>query len=125
MAKQNQKANKNPAWVWILRIAIFGTLAVVMVLAVMDYHLKNQASETGVIWRDLLKKANQQDIPRLPEAQLAKSLIGSPDVVKVESPSQNIYTWKGPFRKYQITVNFEPGGSRLVEDIRGPGDDEE
>ncbi len=125
MAKQKQKAGKRSTRDWIVRMAIFGTLAVVLVLAVLDYRMKSQASETGVVWRDLLNKSNAQDIPRLPEGQLTESLIGSPDVEKREDPDQNIYTWKGPFRKYEITVTFEAGGSRVVESIRGPGDDEE
>ncbi len=113
-------ANSKPAGSktrdWVIRTVIFGALGVVLVLAVLDYQKKTEATETGVAWRDLLSAANEEDLPL---AQLQDSIQGSPEVA--ESKGQNVYTWKGQFRSYVIKVNFDARfPAKTVDDIEGP-----
>jgi hypothetical protein len=101
---------------WVIRGVIFGVLAVVLVLAFLDYQKKTQATETGVAWRELLSAANEDDLPL---EKLEGSIQGSPEVA--ESKGQNVYTWKGQFRSYVITVNYDDRfAAKTVDDIEGP-----
>lgn len=120
MAQQKPSGNKTRDW--IIRIVIFATLGVVLGLAYMDYRTKKQAEQTGMAWREMLKDANADDIAQLPLEKLREGMHGSPEVT--EKSQQNVYTWNGTFRDYVITVSYDKGGSKPVQEISGPGEDD-
>lgn len=112
------KAAGNKTRDWIIRIVIFGALGVILVLAVLDYQAKTQATETGAAWRGLLSEANEKHASDLPLEKLKDSMKGSPEIT--ENTGQNVYTWKGPFRSYAITVNYDSRSpAKAVDDIDG------
>jgi hypothetical protein len=113
-----QKAGANKTRDLIIRVVVFGTLAVVLVLAYMDYRVKQQATQTGKAWRDLLTEANANHAADLPVDKLKESMQGSPEVS--EKDHQNVYTWKGSFRSYAIRVNYDRSLVKAVTDIEGP-----
>lgn len=120
MADQTPKGSKTRDW--ILRIVIFGTLAVVLALAIMDFQVKKQAEQTGIAWREQLKQANASEFARLPLEKLAESIQGTPELT--ENEKQNIYTWNGTFRKYVITVSYFDYSGKPVDEISGPGEND-
>ena len=103
---------------WIIRIAIFGVLGVVLVLALLDNRVKSQATETGKTWRETFKADQAKEFPQLTVEELEKEMQGSPE--KDGGENKNVYTWKGSFREYAITVNHDGGNQKLVQEIDGP-----
>ena len=109
---------------WIIRIVIFGALGVVLVLALLDYQAKTQATETGEAWRNLLTESNEGGDSELPLDTLKDSMKGSPEVS--ETKGQNVYTWKGQFREYAITVSYDARfPEKPITSIEGPGESAE
>jgi hypothetical protein len=105
---------------WIIRSVVFGALGVVLVLAVLDYQAKTQAQDTSDAWDKLLNEANAENASDVPLEKLKDGMKGSPEVT--ESQGQNVYTWKGPFRKYVVTVTYDPQTpSKSVDSIEGIG----
>jgi hypothetical protein len=120
VAKEKPTGNKTRDL--IIRIVIFGALGVVLVLAVLDYRIKQQATNTGAAWRELLKEANENDVARLHVEALQEGIEGSP--VLSENQGQNVYTWKGTFREYVIKVEHDNRLNKAVQEITGPGEDD-
>lgn len=104
---------------WIVRIVIFSVLGVILIMAILDYQAKTQATETGIAWRKLLTEANEKGASDLPLAKLNDSIKGSPEVT--ENQGQNVYTWEGQFRSYAITVHYDVrSAAKAVDEIEGP-----
>lgn len=125
MAK-NKKLNKNKSRDWMIRIAIFGLLGVVLVLALLDYQTKNQAIETSQAWMKMVDDSKaDEDKAFVLVKDLQDNIRGTPEVVKEKADDGKthlVYTWKGIFRKYVVTVESETGGDNsIVDRVHGLG----
>lgn len=119
----DKKKGGNKTRDWVIRIVIFGVLGVVLILAVLDYRAKQQATETGETWLETFKADKQKDFPNLTVDELEKDMQGSPE--KDEAEEKNVYTWKGIFREYVITVKHDGGNKKLVLEIIPLGNQDE
>jgi len=122
-----QKASANKTRDWIIRIAVFGVLGVVLVLALLDYRAKQQATATSTAWSELLKEANEENNGILQVKTLEENMQGTPVRTEKENGPQDtdlIYRWDGTFRDYVVTVKAtSPSDAANVNTIEGPGED--
>ena len=117
------------AGAWIFRLILFGVLAVLLVLAGLDWRAKSQSEETYKAWDAQLEAAEKEEKDvKLTDLAAPK---GSPVISKEETSKHTVssthtYTWKGMLREYPIAVTVqhvspsekEKGESPIVESIR-------
>jgi hypothetical protein len=119
------KTAKSPA-VLITRIVVFGALAVLLVLAGLDYRAKNSAQATADAFRKAIDDNPEVEILK---SQLTPLIQGSPAVSaadpsasgsKVVGVTGEAFTWKGILRNYTVYVGYGTGDDPSVENINGP-----
>ena len=105
----------------VIRIVVFGVLAIVLVFALLDYRAKSAASATSVAWVDAVGK-NEEVMLRL---DLAQHIVGDPKVESKVVPegTEETYTWPGIFRDYQVIVTLSKSvqpEDAIVMSVVGP-----
>ena len=110
----------------LVRVVVWGTLAVVVLLGASDMRLKRAAEGTRDAW--LKAKADENSRNKdLRQSQLAAHVQGSPTVSTAPTKKHRLavsvttYVWDGFFRDYQIDVYLGLGKDPSVEIIDGPG----
>lgn len=120
----------------IVRVAVYGVLVVVLILALIDYFAKKKATDTVTAWREAKKSADavveEKDLKEMKESELESLVVGNPsketitvsgrEQARTRSKEKVIYDWGGIFRSYKATVYIGPGSHRPVEEIFGPGE---
>ena len=126
-AKKSARKPQNPAREWIIRGVVFGTLGLLLVLALLDFRAKQAATNTSKAWRAALTAVGEHE--ELTKSKFEQIPIqGSPVVTTVNSDrrqlvmSINTYVWNGVFRSYTVKVHFGMGNNPSVENIEGPGE---
>jgi hypothetical protein len=111
---------------WIIRGIVFGVLGNFLVLALLNFRVRQQASSTAEAWRFALRaKGEDGDLTR---SELRKIPInGSPEIASVKSEVRSMdanlvdtYTWKGTLQTFKVKVSFGLGEDPAVEQIEGP-----
>ena len=118
------------------RIVLWCVLVVLVVLAFLDFRTKSAAQETG---DDLRSALRENPIGTdLKASELGKYIQGEPTRETIENVPREmldklpqdlrllvstaaVYTWKGIFREYKVTVFFGLGSDPPVEAVEGPG----
>ena len=116
---------------WVIRGVVFGVLAVLLVLALLDFQTKRAATNTAGAWRAAMK-AKPVD-SELTKSEFGKVLVqGRPAIASgpagpnsFAAKTVDSYTWSGIFRRYEVKVYFGLGADPTVEAITGPGGDAE
>jgi len=123
VAKQKDKAG-DPVRDLVIRIAIFGVLGVVLVLALLDFRAKNQATKTATAWNALLDEANENSAGVLHVDKLPAAIVGSPEKTTktdVLGLTQLVYTWNGTLRYYKVfVIASSEDDTGTIEEIKGP-----
>ncbi len=104
-------------------------LAVLLVLALMEFQTKQAATGTAAAWRAAMK-AKPVDA-ELTKSEFGKVIVqGRPTTVSGPAETNSFaaktvetYTWSGVFRQYVVKVYFGLGADPTVEAITGPGAD--
>jgi hypothetical protein len=127
-SKESSKksSTNNAARDWIIRGAVFGVLAILLVLALLDYQTKQAAAATATGWRDAVR--SKDEMQELKKSEFKKLAVkGSPTITSFQSETRSIdsnsidtYSWKGIFRTYNVRVSFGLGNDPSVESIEGP-----
>ena len=105
--KKSTKTKKTGPATLIIRIVVFGTLGVLLVLALIDNRAKNAAQTSYNNLTDAIDEAGEAD---LHEADLEKYITGKPTRTKTPlegSPraiSVVTLKWSGIFREFWIKV---------------------
>jgi hypothetical protein len=115
---------------WIIRGIVFGGLALLLVLALLDFQAKTAAQKTADAWHAALKSKTEEQ--ELTKSEFSKIPVqGSPQMVSEQAgPNQfaaktlETYTWSGTFRKYTVKVFVGMGADPSIESIQGPGDEQ-
>lgn len=124
--KSTKPTPKNQMTGWIIRGVVFGALAVLLVLALLDFQAKQAATGMATVWRDAVQK--QGETSDLRKSEFDKiPLRGNPSTssAKAEANSYaavtvNTYTWKGTFRSYIVKVYVGMGSDPAIEHVEGP-----
>jgi hypothetical protein len=111
---------------WIIRGLVFGVLAILLVLALLDYQSKQAAAATATGWREAVR--SKDEMHELKKSEFKKLTVqGSPTISSFQSATRSIdadsvdtYSWKGIFRTYSVKVSFGMGNDPSVESIEGP-----
>lgn len=111
---------------WTIRGAVFGVLAILLVLAWLDYQSKQAAASTATGWREAVR--SKDEMHELKKSEFKKLAVnGSPAISSFQSATRSIdansvdtYAWKGIFRTYSVKVSFGLGDDPPVESIEGP-----
>lgn len=111
---------------WIIRGVIFGGLAILLVVALLDFQAKSAATGAAQAWRDALKaKDEKQDLRKSEFDRIP--VKGSPAVTTARAEqnsyaavSVTTYVWKGTFRTYTVKVFIGLGEDPAIEHIEGP-----
>jgi len=127
-SKPSKTSKKSPRDL-IIRTVVFGSLAVVLVAALLDFRAKQAAQTTGDIWRKALSsKSVDQDFLKSELSKLTPQ--GTPQIVSGQagqnpfgSQTVDTYTWSGTFRDYVVKVYFALGTDPAVDGIEGPGEE--
>jgi hypothetical protein len=123
-AVDEKKKGKSSSATLIVRILIFGGLAVLLVLALLDYRMKHSAQGTAAAIQSAMKAKPVTDDLKLSEVPAL--IVGSPVIESAplsESPdagSRQTMTWKGIFRTYRVNLDYTGGDDPIVETIDGP-----
>jgi hypothetical protein len=128
-AGEGKAARKGSRRDWIIRGVVFGTLAVFLVLALLDYRAKNSAVKTYETWQATLKERNDKGTELFSDDLLGLA-TGSPTVEEKGQLSDGMrhgqslrrYVWSGVFRKYPIEVYIDRGLKPSVAEIVPPSD---
>lgn len=128
-SETNKAPNKSPRDM-IIRGVVFGGLAILLIVALLDFQAKQAAQSTGDGWRDAVKsKGEDQDVLKSEFSKL--SVKGSPQIESREAGENSFaaktlttYTWQGIFRSYVVKVYFGLGADPPVDAIEGPGEDQ-
>lgn len=124
MAKKSEKS-RSPATL-ITRIVVFGALALLLVLALLDFNAKKSAQGTADAFRNAIDGNPEGEILK---SQLQPLIQGSPAVSaadpqavgsKVVGVTGEAFTWKGILRNYTVYVGYGTGDDPSVENINGP-----
>jgi hypothetical protein len=111
----------------IVRLVVFGTLAVLLVLAFLDYRAKQAFTKTTEAFRDAIQQQVKGDVLK---SQLKPLIQGSPTIASVDpkstkelelAASGERYVWKGILRNYTLLLGYGPGDDPPVE-IVAPAD---
>ncbi len=130
MAKsKTAKDTKSATRDWIIRGVVFGGLAVLLVLALLDFRSKHAAQATSDAWRAAIR-ANGEDVELL-KSEFGKIPVqGSPQLVSNPAGANpygartlETYTWSGIFRSYSVRVFVGAGANPPIESVEGPGED--
>lgn len=125
--KSGKKPAQNAMRDWIIRGVVFGTLGILLVVALLDFQAKQAATKTSEAWRAALTSVGEhQDLSKSKFDQIP--IQGKPVVTTdkagpnpFSAVSVNTYVWKGTFRTYTVKVYFGMGKDAPVEQIEGPG----
>ena len=120
---------KSAARDWIIRGIVFGGLAVLLVLALLDFQAKRAAQDAADAWRAAIRsKGEDVDLTKSEFSKIA--VPGSPQVTSAAAGPNpfgartlETYTWKGTFRSYSVRVLVGAGMDPSIESIQGPGED--
>jgi hypothetical protein len=112
---------------WISRGVIFGTLGILLILAVMDFQAKQAATGTAEAWRNALRSKTEN--ADLTKSEFDKIAVRGRPTVSSEKAGHNAfaavtmdtYVWKGTFNTYTVKVYFGLGTDPPVDQIEGPG----
>jgi len=116
---------------WIIRGAVFGVLAILLVVALQEFQNKQAATGTIDAWRAAMKaKAVDADFTK---SEFSKIVVrGRPTVVsgpaganQYSAKTVETYTWSGIFRRYEAKVYVGLGTDPTIEAITGPGGEAE
>ena len=130
MAKsKTAKASKSATRDWVIRGVVFGGLAVLLVLALLDFQSKKAAQTTSDAWRAAVR-AKSEDVELL-KSEFGKIPVqGSPQLVSGPAGANpyaartiETYTWSGIFRSYSVRVYVGAGTDPQIESVQGPGED--
>ena len=117
-ATQKSKSGSN-AGKLVVRIVIFTALAVVLVLALIDFNSKNSAVKTAKAWRDRLGETYKNE--DLYQEDLDKLTQGNPsvaDAIAGAGQTAKIFTWSRILGDdYQIQVTYAIAVKPSVEII--------
>jgi hypothetical protein len=126
--KTNSKQKPNTAVRdWTIRGVVFGALAILLVLALLDFQAKQAAASTADAWRAAMKaKTVDADFTK---SEFGKIVVhGRPTIVsgragtnQFSARSIDTYTWAGVFRRYEVKVYIGLGSDPTIEAITGPG----
>lgn len=128
-SKSSKAKPKSATRDWIIRGIVFGGLAVLLVLALLDFQAKTAAQTTADAWHAAMKsKTEEQDLKK---SEFSKIPVqGSPQMVSQQAGPNpfaaktiETYTWSGTFRKYTVKVFVGMGADPSIESIQGPGED--
>ena len=115
----------------VVRIAVWGTLAVAAVLVLIEYQQKNAAEATVTALRDATTVSDNDTVDReLRLSQVGKLIRGNPKKVSQERPRGmqgpplvDTYTWTGLFRTYQVEITYGlPKDDPSVLNVLGPAE---
>lgn len=99
MGKSKRKSkSSNQALIWTARLAGAGVLIALLVVAGLDFAIKNKAEQTALAWRSLIRERGER-ITRLDEFEELK--VGDPvelEGKKVKHWDVKVYRWKRWFR---------------------------
>ncbi len=123
------KASKTATRDWIIRGVVFGGLAVLLVLALLDFQAKQAAQTTSDAWRAAVR-AKGEDVELL-KSEFGKIPVqGSPQLVSGPAGANpyaartiDTYTWSGIFRSYSVRVFVGAGSDPPIESVQGPGEE--
>ena len=125
--KSSKKPPKNPTMDWIIRGVIFGTLGILLIMALLDFMAKQSATKTSEAWRAAMTAVSEHEDLTKSKFDLVP-IQGSPGVTTEKAPANpyaaltvSTYTWRGTFRSYTVKVYFGMGKDASVENIEGPG----
>lgn len=125
---KSSKTSKSSARDWILRAVVFGALAVLLILAFLDFQAKQAATNTADAWRTAMNSKSEEEdfrksefsrIPMQGNPQLASNPAGQNAFA---AQTIDTYTWSGTFRSYVVKVFVGMGVDPAIESIQGPGD---
>ena len=132
MAKQRKRSgkpkqkNKGGTGKLIGRISLYSVLAILLVVGVWEFRVKNAASATGHAWRTALKQTPEHE--DFLQSQLDQYIKGIP-TTETRTPGEKDealvvsvvrYSWNGIIRTYEIDVEMARGKDRSIETITGP-----
>lgn len=107
----------------IIRIVLGLVLAVVAVLALLDYQAKSKASATAEAWMAQIEETAML-------SDLDQYIEGDPAIKTIPGSAKNIeivqYTWAGIIRSYRVDVTVLPmgkDGEAVISEIEGPIND--
>ena len=114
----------------VIRVVVWGSLAVMAVLTLLDVRSRMAAQRTRDAWIAALdqKVDSNRD---LRQSELEPLIAGSPRLPPTKEPAdrhQRIcrdvlrYTWPGILRSYTVSVYLGLGEDASVEFIEGPGE---
>ncbi len=123
------KAPKSSTRDWIIRGVVFGGLAVLLVLTLLDFQTKQAAQTTSDAWRAAVR-AKGEDV-ELPKSEFSIIPVqGSPQLASgpagpnpYAARTLETYTWSGIFRNYSVRVFVGAGSDPSIESVQGPGED--
>ncbi len=126
--KSGKKPPQNAMRDWIIRGVVFGTLGILLIVALLDFQAKQAATKTSAAWRAAMSSVDEHK--DLTKSQFDQVLIQGKPVVTTEKAgpnafaavSVNTYVWNGTFRTYTVKVYFGMGKDATVEEIQGPGE---
>jgi hypothetical protein len=105
----------NSAVRWTVRVIVFGVLAALLVVAILEYRAKKQRGDSLSAIGDKLETPDAE----LTLKQAEELLVGSPETADGKTQGmlkKKIYTWAGPLQQHKIAIIYrEVGQSTLVD----------
>ncbi len=108
----------------VVRVLVFGTLAILLLLAYLDFRAKRAYEQSLEVWRAELRTQQDQRLD-LGLSRVRELAVGDPTEEQLEQSPTLIryrYTWSGIFRTYAATLTFDPAVDPTLAEISAGND---
>lgn len=104
----------NPAVTWTIRIVVFGVLAGLLAVAILQFRVKKQFENSQAA----IQEAEDDSTGPITLDQFEEALDGSPEAADAKASGfykAKVYTWNGIFQDYRLKVRYA-GNSKYISD---------
>lgn len=128
MSKSGDRSSNRPAksaasssgrGALIVRILVFGTLVILLLLAFLDFRAKRAYEESLDVWRAELRTQQSQRLD-VELSRVRELAVGDPTEEQISQTPTLIryrFSWPGIFRTYAATLTFDPAVDPTLAEI--------